>query len=76
MCRETTFASTSYHMIRFIFYTLIAYVLFKIFRVFIDPLFDSGARAPKPQTGAQDKPSQATPKEPVLGEYVEYEEIK
>lgn len=67
-------------MIRFIFYTLIAYVLFKIFRVFIDPLFDSASRGPKghakAQAKPQDKPSQATAKEPVLGEYVDYEEVR
>lgn len=71
-----TFASTSYPMIRFIFYTLIAYVLFKIFRVLIDPLFDSASRAPKPKAGPQDQPKQPAQKEKVLGEYVDYEEIR
>ena len=62
-------------MIKFIFYTLIAYVLFKVFRLFIDPMFET-------KTPTKQQPKQAprsepkAPKETVLGEYVEYEEVK
>ncbi len=66
-------------MIRFIFYTLIAYVLYKIFRVFIDPMFET---TPKQSNSTLHQSNNATnqkapkSKEPVLGEYVEYEEVK
>lgn len=62
-------------MIKFIFYTLITYVLFKVFRLFIDPMFEI-------KSAVKQQPKQTTPKEPkvaketVLGEYVEYEEVK
>jgi hypothetical protein len=57
-------------MIRFIFYTLIAYVLFKIFRVVIDPLFEKRPSQQPPRRDAAEK------KGPGLGEYVDYEEVK
>lgn len=62
-------------MIKFIFYTLIAYVLFKVFRLFIDPMFET-------KSAVKQQPKQTAPQEPkatketVLGEYVEYEEVK
>jgi hypothetical protein len=62
-------------MIKFIFYTLITYVLFKVFRLFIDPMFEI-------KSAVKQQPKQTTTKEPkvaketVLGEYVEYEEVK
>lgn len=67
--------SFRYTMIKFIFYTLIAYVLFKVFRLFIDPMFET-------KSAVKQQLKQTTPQEPkaaketVLGEYVEYEEVK
>lgn len=57
-------------MIRFIFYTLIAYVLFKIFRVVIDPLFEKRTAQQGGRRDAQGKKGSG------LGEYVDYEEVK
>ena len=63
-------------MIKFIFYTLIAYVLFKIFRVFIDPMFESkNPQKPSPKVQGNN-PVPPKHSEPKLGEYVEYEEVK
>ena len=70
------FVYRSKTMIKFIFYTLFAYILFKIFRVFVDPLFGSSNKSqnkatPQPPTQTPNTNTQST-----LGEYVEYEEIK
>lgn len=63
-------------MIKFIFYTLIAYVLFKIFRVFIDPIFEA-KNSPTPSPKVQgNNPVPPKHSESKLGEYVEFEEVK
>ncbi len=63
-------------MIRFIFYTLIAYVLYKIFRVFIDPMFETTQKQGTPSIHNSTNQQAPKSKEPTLGEYVEYEEVK
>ncbi|MBL7765404.1 MAG: hypothetical protein JNJ58_04890 [Chitinophagaceae bacterium] len=57
-------------MIRFIFYVALAYVVMKILRVFIDPFFDRKAPA------AAGPANSETKTKPVVGEYVEFEEVK
>lgn len=55
-------------MLRFIFYIVVFYIVMKILRIFIDPVFDKHIN---------NKPNQKTPeKKPIVGEYIEYEEVK
>ena len=72
-------------MIKFIFYTFFAYILIKLFRVFLDPMFASTVKQASntntnsnssSHTDAQSASSQPKQKEQVLGEYIEYEEVK
>jgi hypothetical protein len=63
-------------MLRFIFYLIFGYLILKIVRVFIDPLFQ---QRPVHQRDKQDAgTTRATPgnTSPKLGDYVEFEEIK
>jgi len=59
-------------MIRFIFYLAFGYIIIKILKIFIDPVFDQ-----KPSR-VQSSPK-ATPvkeeKKSTLGDYVEFEEV-
>ena len=59
-------------MIKFIFYTFIFYVLMKIFRMFLDPVFDKKENAMPREI--KDKMKQT--EKPIAGEYIDYEEIK
>lgn len=60
-------------MIRFIFYTFVFYVVIKILRMFLDPFFEK--RNVTPQTKVKNNVP-PTPAKPIVGEYIEYEEIK
>lgn len=51
-------------------------MLFKMFRVFIDPMFESKTPKSSTSTTGGNSSSQAKPQENSLGEYVDYEEIK
>jgi hypothetical protein len=59
-------------MLRFIFYLLFGYVLIKLFRVFIDPLFQQRTTQPSPSKINNG----STEKKVTIGEYVDYEEVK
>lgn len=65
-------------MIKFIFSVLVAYVVIRIARVFIDPMFESSkqntATRPNVTTNTNQHKQHAAPSG--LGEYVEYEEVK
>jgi hypothetical protein len=70
-------------MIKFIFYTFFAYILIKLFRVFLDPMFASTVKQANntntnnsSHNNAQSASAQPKQKEQVLGEYIEYEEVK
>ena len=59
-------------MIRFLFYLAFGYIILKLLRVFIDPMFESKA--------IKNTANNFVPKEEKkasnLGDYVEYEEVK
>ncbi len=61
-------------MIKFIFYTFVFYVVMKILRMFLDPIFD------KKESNVATEPKRdkihTTPQKPIVGEYIEYEEVK
>lgn len=64
-------------LIRFIFYTFVFYIVMKILRTFLDPFFDKKEKSVSnnnnnSNTNINSKPSQ----KPIVGEYIEYEEIK
>ncbi len=59
-------------MIRFLFYLAFGYIVIKIFRVFIDPMFETKA-VRNTNTGAVPKQEE---KKSTLGDYVDFEEIK
>lgn len=59
-------------MFRFLFYLALGYVVIKLIRVFIDPLFES--RLIK-NTSSSFTPKQEE-KKSTLGDYVDFEEIK
>ena len=63
-------------MFRFVFTLIIGYIILKIIRIFIDPLFQSNKVAPTPSNDPlKNRPTQKKVK-PKLGEYIEYEEVK
>ncbi len=59
-------------MFRFLFYLALGYVVIKLIRVFIDPLFES---RPIKNTSSSFTPKQEE-KKSTLGDYVDFEEIK
>ncbi len=59
-------------MIKFIFYTFIFYVLMKIFKVVLDPVFDKKEKIKAPERN--DRPQNR--EKPIAGEYIDYEEIR
>ncbi len=69
-------------MVRFIFYLAFGYIIMKLLRVFIDPMFDnsapSQANTRKTNTShTHPHEAKSTPKEKNtgLGDYVDYEEV-
>ncbi len=60
-------------MIRFIFYTFVFYIVIKILRMFLDPFFEKGNVNPQTKVKNNVPP---TPAKAIVGEYIEYEEIK
>lgn len=58
-------------MFRTIFTVFLAYFIYKIARVIIDPMFESPNRVKN--TTPQREPQRETPK---AGEYIDYEEVK
>ncbi|MBK7764553.1 MAG: hypothetical protein IPI46_14630 [Bacteroidetes bacterium] len=59
-------------MLRYIFFLAFGYIIVKLLRLFIDPMFDGKSKvASHPQ--ATPKPQE---KKSSLGDYVEYEEVK
>lgn len=62
-------------MLRFIFTLIIGYIILKIIRIFIDPLFQTNKVVPNPSN--EPLKNRPTPKKekPNLGEYIEYEEV-
>jgi hypothetical protein len=63
-------------MFRFIFTLIIGYIILKIIRIFIDPLFQTNKVVPN-SSNEQPLKNNPTPKKekPNLGEYIEYEEV-
>ena len=64
-------------MIRFIFTLIFGYIILKIIKLFIDPLLKPSPTvqsAPKVTANTQQQKQKVN--DAVLGEYVEYEEIK
>lgn len=65
-------------MIKFIFGVLVAYVVIRIARVFIDPMFETSKpkAAPRPNVTSNPNQHKQNTAPSGLGEYVEYEEVK
>lgn len=63
-------------IIRFLFYSFIFYVIMKLIRLFVDPMFNTQKVNSTPNLSPKPNPKTEIKKEPSLGEYVEYEEIK
>ncbi|HOZ52927.1 MAG TPA: hypothetical protein PLU17_13770 [Chitinophagaceae bacterium] len=59
-------------MLRFLFYLAFGYIILKIFRIFIDPLFSTKTVK---NTSTEFVPKQEE-KKSKLGDYVEFEEVK
>ena len=59
-------------MLRYIFFLAFGYIVVKLLRLFIDPMFESKTKT-SPNTSFTPKPEQ---KKSSLGDYVEYEEVK
>jgi hypothetical protein len=63
-------------MLRFIFTLIIGYIILKIIRIFIDPLFQSNKVAPTPSNDPLKNKTTPKKEKSNLGEYIEYEEVK
>ncbi|HNF71848.1 MAG TPA: hypothetical protein PLP34_05515 [Chitinophagaceae bacterium] len=61
-------------MIRFIFYLAFAYIIMKVLRLFIDPLFERPKGNSRVNT--PNSTSGKTASHPPLGDYVDFEEVK
>ena len=61
-------------MIRFIFYLAFAYIIMKVLRLFIDPLFERPKGPGRVNT--PNNTSGKTAAHPPLGDYVDFEEVK
>lgn len=61
-------------MIRFILGAFVAYVVFKMIRIFVDPFFET--KNVKTNTNMPSSSKTTNDATPPLGEYVEYEEVK
>ena len=58
---------------RFVFYLVIGYIVLKLVRVFIDPLFEPSENSRKQKQTPS--PNNTEPKK-TLGDYVDFEEVK
>ena len=58
-------------LLRYIFYIFVFYIVMKILRMFFDPLFEK-----KENTSTNNNVNTPKPQKPVVGEYIDYEEIK
>ncbi|MBL7771295.1 MAG: hypothetical protein JNM95_00385 [Chitinophagaceae bacterium] len=66
-------------IIRFIFYVFITYIIMKMVRVFMDPVFESKTTvrsSSQNKPNAAQQPSQKQESKTTLGDYVDFEEIK
>ncbi len=65
-------------LIRFIFYTFVFYIVMKILRMFLDPFFDKKEKSvSNNNNNANNINNNSKPsRKPIVGEYIEYEEIK
>jgi hypothetical protein len=61
-------------MIRFIFYAFASYIILKMLRLFVDPLFETKTSNPLHTKKNNAEPIQE--QRPRVGEYVDFEEVK
>jgi hypothetical protein len=59
-------------MLRFIFFLAFGYIIIKLLRVFVDPLFET---KPKQKSSSNFTPKDEE-KKSTLGDYVDFEEVK